>query len=104
MRIRHSTARRLNCDDGCALRTGARMTSDRRHLLEQIGEAAIVQLYADGFASLPLRDKRLACPLCLAALAGRDIYYDQRYAHNLDMRQVLESLITHAHSIEPRVL
>ncbi|HZM59849.1 MAG TPA: hypothetical protein VFB85_08625 [Vicinamibacterales bacterium] len=80
------------------------MTSDRRHLLEQIGEAAIVQLYADGFASLPLRDKTLVWHLYLAALAGRDIYYDQRYAHNLDMRQVLESLITHAHSIEPRVL
>jgi dipeptidyl-peptidase-3 len=80
------------------------MTSDRRHLLEQIGEAAVVQLYADGFASLSLRDKTLVWHLYLAALAGRDIYYDQRYAHNLDMRHVLESLITHAHSIEPRVL
>ena len=34
--------------------------------------------------------------LYLAAIAGRDIYYDQRYAHNLDMRALLEA-IRHAH-------
>jgi dipeptidyl-peptidase-3 len=80
------------------------MTGDRRHLIEQIGEAAVVQLYADGFASLPLRDKTLVWHLYLAALAGRDIYYDQRYAHNLEMRDVLESILTHARGVEPRVL
>jgi dipeptidyl-peptidase-3 len=80
------------------------MTGDRRHLLEQVGEAAIVQLYADGFASLPLRDKTLVWHLYLAALAGRDIYYDQRYAHNLEMRHVLESIVTHAQHIERRVV
>ena len=29
-----------------------------------------------------------------AALAGRDIYYDQRYRHNLAMRDFLEALVT----------
>ena len=78
--------------------------AERRHLLEQIGEAAVVQLYADGFPSLPLREKTLVWHLYLAALAGRDIYYDQRYARNLDMRDVLESILTHARLVEPRVL
>ena len=64
----------------------------------------MVQLYADGFADLPLREKTLVYHLALAALAGRDIYYDQRYAHNLEMRDVLEEILTHAHGVEPGTL
>ena len=76
----------------------------RPYLLERVGEAAVVQLYADGFADLPLREKTLVYHLALAALAGRDIYYDQRYAHNLEMRDVLEEILTHAHGVEPGTL
>ena len=36
-----------------------------------------------------------------AALAGRDIYYDQRYRHNLEMRDLLEALVTHEHALLP---
>jgi dipeptidyl-peptidase III len=80
------------------------VTSDRPCLLERVGEAAVVQLYADGFAALPLRDKILAWHLYNAALAGRDIFYDQRYAHGLEMREVLEEILTHAAGIEPGTL
>jgi dipeptidyl-peptidase III len=80
------------------------MTTPRQHFIEQIGEAAVVQLYADGFASLTLRDKTLVWHLYRAALAGRDIYYDQRYAHNLEMRAVLEGIVTHGARIEPAAL
>jgi dipeptidyl-peptidase-3 len=73
----------------------------RPYLLERVDEAAVVQLYADGFAALPLREKTLIYHLYLAAVAGRDIYYDQRYAHNLAMREVLEEIITHAEGVEP---
>ena len=52
-------------------------------------------MYADGFAGLALREKILIWHLYRAALAGRDIFYDQRYAHNLEMREVLEQLLTH---------
>ena len=72
----------------------------RRYLLERVGEAAVVQLYADGFADLPLREKVLIYHLYQAALAGRDIYYDQRYAHNLAMRNVLEEILTHPSGID----
>jgi dipeptidyl-peptidase III len=71
----------------------------RPYLLERIEEAAVVQLYADGFTALPLREKILIYHLYRAALAGRDIYYDQRYAHNLAMRDVLEEIVTHAAGI-----
>jgi dipeptidyl-peptidase-3 len=67
--------------------------SQRQYLLERVSDAAVVQLYADGFDGLPLREKVLAWHLYQAALAGRDIYYDQRYRHGLAMRGVLEAVI-----------
>ena len=45
----------------------------RPYLLERVDEAAVVQLYADGFADLPLDEKILIYHLYEAALAGRDI-------------------------------
>ena len=76
----------------------------RRYLLEQIDDAAVVQLYADGFAALPVAEKVLVWHLYCAAIEGRDIYYDQRYRHNLVMRRVLEEIITHPHGIPEPVL
>jgi dipeptidyl-peptidase-3 len=76
----------------------------RQYLLERVEEAAVVQLYADGFAALPLDQKRLIWHLYQAALAGRDIFYDQRYAHNLEMRDVLEEIITHPAAIDVQTL
>jgi dipeptidyl-peptidase-3 len=75
----------------------------RPYLLERVDDAAIVQLYADGFAALPLDQKTLIWHLCQAALAGRDIYYDQRYRHNLVMRDLLEALVTHDHALPDAV-
>jgi dipeptidyl-peptidase-3 len=53
---------------------------------------------------LPLDQKLLIWHLYQAALAGRDIFYDQRYAHNLEMRGVLEAILTHAGAVEPETL
>jgi len=77
---------------------------DRPYLLERVGEAAVVQVYADGFRDLSLREKVLAWHLGHAAIAGRDIFYDQRYAHNLEMRDVLEALLVHAGAIDAATL
>jgi dipeptidyl-peptidase-3 len=52
-----------------------------------------VQVYADGFDAPPLDQKRLVWHLYEVALAGRDIYYDQRYCHALEMRDVLEAIL-----------
>ena len=76
--------------------TGLDQLSERPVLLERIDDAAVVQVYADGFRDLPLREKTLIWHLYQAALAGRDIFYDQRYAHNLEMRDVLEAILTHS--------
>jgi dipeptidyl-peptidase III len=76
----------------------------RPYLLERVDEAAVVQLYADGFDDLPIDQKILIYHLYEAALAGRDIYYDQRYAHNLEMREVLEEIVTHPEGIPDATL
>jgi dipeptidyl-peptidase-3 len=78
--------------------------ADRKYLLERVGEAAVVQLYADAFRDLPLREKTLVWHLAQAAIAGRDIFYDQRYAHNLEMRDVLEAILTHASEVDRTTL
>jgi len=80
------------------------MNDTRRYLLESVDDAAVVQLYADGFSALDTRDKILVWHLYLAAIAGRDIYYDQRYPHNLEMRALLEAIVTHGESVDPGVL
>jgi dipeptidyl-peptidase III len=76
----------------------------RPYLLEQIDDAAVVQLYADGFDKLTLQDKTLVWHLYLAAIAGRDIYYDQRHRHNLGMRHLLEQIIRHPQGIAADIL
>lgn len=80
--------------------TGAAAAADRQYLLERVGDAAVVQLYADGFDALPLAEKTLIWHLYQAALAGRDIFYDQKHALNLQMRDVLEAIIA-APGIDP---
>jgi dipeptidyl-peptidase-3 len=76
----------------------------RQYLLERVDDAAVVQLYADGFAELPLREKVLAYHLTQAAIAGRDIYWDQRYEHGLAMRNIVEAILTHSAGIDPAAL
>src|SRR6185436_13785627 len=77
---------------------------DRKYLLERVEEAAVVQIYADGFRDLGAKEKLLIWHLYQAAIAGRDIYYDQRYVHGLDMRDTLEAIITHPAGIDPKTL
>jgi dipeptidyl-peptidase-3 len=65
---------------------------ERRYLIDRVDKTAIAQLYADGFDALSLDDKQLAYHLSQAAIAGRDIFLDQRFVYNLPLRWVLESL------------
>ena len=76
----------------------------RKYLLERVDDAAVVQIYADGFSSLSLDEKRLVYHLTQAAIAGRDIYWDQRYAHGIAMRGVVEQIVTHPAGIDAATL
>jgi dipeptidyl-peptidase III len=79
-------------------------STDRKYLLERVDDAAVVQVYADGFSALSLKDKTLVWHFYQASLAGRDIFYDQKYIHNLDMRDVLEAIVTNPAGVDASTL
>jgi dipeptidyl-peptidase-3 len=79
-------------------------TADRKYLLERVDDAAVVQLYADGFSSLPLKQKALIYHLYQAALAGRDIYIDQKHKDALEMRGVIEQIVAHPDGVDAATL
>ncbi len=74
----------------------------RRHLLERVDDTAIAQLYADGFENLSLNDKILCYFLSEAAIAGRDIFLDQKFEHNLVIRELLEELYVNRAVMAPK--
>ncbi|HZM95441.1 MAG TPA: hypothetical protein VFB92_18555 [Vicinamibacterales bacterium] len=78
--------------------------NSRKYLLEQIDDASVIQLYADQFNALSLREKTLVWHLTQAALAGRDIFYDQKHRNALEMRRVLEAIVSHPQGIDPPTL
>ena len=77
--------------------------ADRKYLLERVDDAAVVQLYADGFQSLPLKQKTLIWHLYQAALAGRDIFIDQKHRDALAMRDILEPIMAYPENLEAQV-
>src|SRR5262245_48362486 len=87
-----------------AATTPTQTTPTRKYLLENVDDAAVVQVYADGFDKLSLREKTLIWHLYQAAIAGRDIYYDQRHRNALEMRSILAAVVPHPQGIEPGVL
>ena len=78
--------------------------SRREYLLERVEDVAIVQVYADGFERLPLKEKVLAWHLYQAALAGRDIYWQQKSAYGLALRDLVEEILTHSEGVDPKTL
>ncbi|MEE9187595.1 MAG: peptidase M49 [Bacteroidota bacterium] len=76
----------------------------RVYSLERVGPARVVQLYADGFESLSTRDKIFLYYLSQAAIAGRDIAIDQHHRNALEIRDILEGILTHSDGIDRTVL
>jgi dipeptidyl-peptidase-3 len=69
-------------------------------VLETVGEFAIAPLPSGGFDDLTPRERVLAFYLCRAAIAGRDIYYDQLGRSSLEIRDLLEEILTHPRGVD----
>ena len=69
-----------------------------------MGDASVVQLYADGFASLPLKQKSLIWHLYQAAIAGRDIFIDQKHKDALEMRGIIERIVANPQGVDAATL
>jgi len=66
---------------------------DFKYQTEQFADLAILRFKVNGFEDLSLKQKEMLYYLYEAALAGRDIFWDQNYKHNLKVRKTLEAII-----------
>lgn len=61
---------------------------------QSFADLQILRYQVPGFNQLPLKQKELSYYLSEAALAGRDIFYDQMGRYNLLIRKTLENIYT----------
>ena len=64
-----------------------------KYSAEKFADLEILRYKVPGFNELSLKDKQLVYYLYQAALSGRDIFYDQNYKHNLEIRRTLEAIV-----------
>jgi len=81
----------------CAPKTDAvnENESEFQVMTEQFADIQILRYRIPGWDSLTLQQKELAFYLSRAALAGRDMIWDQNYRYNLLIRKTLEEIVTH---------
>ncbi len=87
--------------EGAKQMAAVKPDKERKYFIEEVEGIALVQLYADGFEKLPLREKLLAYYLYKAAVAGRDMTYDQNHRHALTIRHLLDQILTHPLGLPP---
>ncbi len=73
-------------------------------LVDRVGQTGFLQLEADSFNQLAPRQKALAFWLSMAAIAVNPIIYDQNSSYGLDLKHLLEQIVTHSKGIDPAVL
>jgi dipeptidyl-peptidase-3 len=61
--------------------------------VDRFADVEVLRYEVPGFDELSLQEKKLAYYLAQAALAGRDIIYDQNYRHNLRIRHLLAAIV-----------
>lgn len=61
--------------------------------VDRFADVEVLRYEVPGFDELSLQEKKLAYYLSQAALAGRDIIYDQNYEHNLRIRKLLAAIV-----------
>jgi dipeptidyl-peptidase-3 len=69
--------------------------TEQPELIERVDNIAVLSMKAPGFDKLSLQDKQIAYHLCRAAIAGRDLAYDQNHLNALEIRNLLEEIILH---------
>jgi dipeptidyl-peptidase-3 len=69
-----------------------------KYQTEQFSDIRILRYQVPGFDQLSLSQKELLYYLYEAALAGRDIMYDQNFKYNLTIRKTIEAIISSSKS------
>lgn len=68
-------------------------SSEFQVIADQFADIEVLRYRVPEFDQLSLQQKKLAYYLTEAGLAGRDIFYDQKYRHNLAIRKTLEAIL-----------
>jgi len=76
------------------------VTAEKQYFLEKVRNVLVVQIYADEFEGLTLKEKMLAWHLYRSSIAGRDIFYDQNHKYGLKIRNILEGIIENGDGID----
>ena len=66
--------------------------TDFNYIVDRFDDIQILRYQVPGFEMLPVDQKLYIYYLNQAALAGRDILWDQHYKHNLTIRNVCEAI------------
>src|SRR5437763_8379369 len=80
------------------------MAADSPALVDRVGSTGFVQLEAESFRTLPLREQTLAYWLSQAAIAIDPINYDQNSVWGPRQKRVLEEILLHPQGVDPKVL
>ena len=72
-------------------------------LVDRVGQTGFLQLQADSFNDLTPQQKALAFWLSMAAIAVNPIAYDQNSSYGLELKHLLEQILTHSRGIDPGV-
>lgn len=68
-------------------------TDDFNYFVEQFDDIRVLKYKLPGFEALSLQQKEYVYYLSQAALAGRDILWDQNFRFNLKIRKTIEAII-----------
>lgn len=87
-----------------AAATSQKPTAPFQPLVERVGDTGFLQLYADSFKDIPLKEKIVAYWLSMAAIAIHPIVFDQNSRYGLREKHLLEEIVKQPQGIDPQVL
>jgi dipeptidyl-peptidase III len=64
------------------------------YVADRFADIQVLRYKVPGFEGLSLKEKQLAYYMYMAGRCGRDIFFDQKYKHNLRIRKTLEAILT----------
>ena len=82
----------------------AAVAADNSALVDRVGTTGFVQLEAESFQKLPLKEQALAYWLSQASIAIDPIIYDQNSIWGLRQKRALEEIVSHAATANPKIL